>query len=173
MSSYPLACYLIPLGPKYPPQNAIFENPQPTFLSESERPSFSTIQNNRQDYISVYFNFYIANWNPHGYLLFNYVSGQLHILAVLPPGKRPGAHCTGGWVGRSAGLEISSPPGLDARMVESIAVVISAALLRPTRNSISNMANTISQLTAAPCKVALVLKWCRLHGSLSSRRLQL
>jgi hypothetical protein len=32
MQSSPLPCYLIPLGPKYPPQHLILENPQPTFL---------------------------------------------------------------------------------------------------------------------------------------------
>jgi hypothetical protein len=31
------------------------------------------------------------------------VGGQRHAPAVLPPWKRPGAHCTGGWVGLRAG----------------------------------------------------------------------
>jgi hypothetical protein len=33
------------------------------------------------------------------------VGGQLHTPAALPPGKRPGTHCTGDWVGPRAGLE--------------------------------------------------------------------
>jgi hypothetical protein len=33
------------------------------------------------------------------------VGGQRHTLAALPPGKRPGTHCTRGWVGPRAGLE--------------------------------------------------------------------
>jgi hypothetical protein len=33
------------------------------------------------------------------------VGGQRHALAALPPGKRPGTHCIGGWVGPKAGLE--------------------------------------------------------------------
>jgi hypothetical protein len=35
------------------------------------------------------------------------VGGQLHAPAVLPPppGKRPGTHCIGGWVGPRAGLD--------------------------------------------------------------------
>ena len=33
------------------------------------------------------------------------VSGQLHAPAALPPGKRPGTHCIGGWVGPRAGLD--------------------------------------------------------------------
>jgi hypothetical protein len=33
------------------------------------------------------------------------VGGQLHAPAALPPGKRPGTHCIGGWVGPTAGLD--------------------------------------------------------------------
>jgi hypothetical protein len=33
------------------------------------------------------------------------VGGQLHAPSALPPGKRHGTHCTGGWVGPSAGLD--------------------------------------------------------------------
>jgi hypothetical protein len=33
------------------------------------------------------------------------VGSQLHALAALPPGKRPGIHCIGGWVGSKAGLD--------------------------------------------------------------------
>jgi hypothetical protein len=43
MQTSPLPCYLIPLGPKYPPQHPILENPQPTFLPQCERQSFTTI----------------------------------------------------------------------------------------------------------------------------------
>jgi hypothetical protein len=46
MQSSPL-CYLVPLKPKYPPQHPIFENPEPTFLPQSERPSFTPIRNNQ------------------------------------------------------------------------------------------------------------------------------
>jgi hypothetical protein len=42
MQSSPLPWYLIPLGPKYPPQHPIFENPQPTFLPQCERPILRT-----------------------------------------------------------------------------------------------------------------------------------
>jgi hypothetical protein len=47
---------LIPLGPKYPPQHSILENLHTTFLPQCEWQSFTTIQNNRQDYSSVYVN---------------------------------------------------------------------------------------------------------------------
>jgi hypothetical protein len=33
------------------------------------------------------------------------MGGQLHAPAALPPGKRPGTHCIGGWVGSMAGLD--------------------------------------------------------------------
>jgi hypothetical protein len=56
MQSSPLPCYLVPLGPKYPPQHPILEKPQPTFLPHCERSSFTPIQNNRQDYSSVCLN---------------------------------------------------------------------------------------------------------------------
>jgi hypothetical protein len=32
------------------------------------------------------------------------VGGQRHTSAALPPGKRPGTHCIGGYVGSRAGL---------------------------------------------------------------------
>jgi len=33
------------------------------------------------------------------------VGGQRHAPVALPPGKRPGTHCIGGWVGPRAGLD--------------------------------------------------------------------
>jgi hypothetical protein len=44
------------------------------------------------------------------------VGGQLHAPAALPPGKRPGTHCIGGWVGPRAGLDgyEKSRPHLDS-----------------------------------------------------------
>jgi hypothetical protein len=33
------------------------------------------------------------------------MGGQLHSPATLPPEKRPGTHCIGGWVGPRAGLD--------------------------------------------------------------------
>ena len=50
----PLPCYLVPLRPKYSPQQPIFKHSQPTFLRQCEWPSFTPIQNNRQNYSSVY-----------------------------------------------------------------------------------------------------------------------
>jgi len=47
---YSLPCYLVPLRPKYFIQNPILKHPQSTFLPQCERPSFTPIQNNRQNY---------------------------------------------------------------------------------------------------------------------------
>jgi hypothetical protein len=33
------------------------------------------------------------------------VSGELHVPAALRPGKKPGTHWIGGWVGPRAGLD--------------------------------------------------------------------
>ena len=48
--------HLIPLRPKCSPQHPILKHPQPTFLPQCGRPSFRPIQNNRQNYSSVYLN---------------------------------------------------------------------------------------------------------------------
>ena len=57
----PLPCYLVPLRPKYSPLHPILKHSQPTFLPQCERPNFTVIQNNRQNYSSVYLNLYILD----------------------------------------------------------------------------------------------------------------
>jgi hypothetical protein len=47
LCSFPPPCRLVPLRPKYPPQHPIVEHPQSLFLPQYERPSFTSIQNNR------------------------------------------------------------------------------------------------------------------------------
>jgi hypothetical protein len=49
----PLRCHLIPLCPTYHPQHPIREHPQPMFLRQWARPSF-TPMHNRHNYSSVY-----------------------------------------------------------------------------------------------------------------------
>ena len=53
------------------------------------------------------------------------VGGQRHAPAALPPRKRPGTRCIGGWVGPRAGLDgcgkISPPPGFEPRTVQPVA----------------------------------------------------
>jgi hypothetical protein len=43
MKFSPLPCYLVPLRPKYSPQYPILKHPQPTFLPQCQRPSFTPI----------------------------------------------------------------------------------------------------------------------------------
>ena len=47
--------FLFPLSSKYSPQHPILRHPQPAFLLQYQRPSFTPIQNSRQKYSSVYF----------------------------------------------------------------------------------------------------------------------
>jgi hypothetical protein len=53
ISVSPLPCYVVPFRPKYLPQHPILEYPQPMFIPQCEIPSFTPIQNNRQNYNSV------------------------------------------------------------------------------------------------------------------------
>jgi hypothetical protein len=59
VQSIKLPCSLIPLRHKQPPQHPILENAQPTFPN-CEQPRFMHIQNKRENYSSVYLNFYIS-----------------------------------------------------------------------------------------------------------------
>jgi hypothetical protein len=52
------------------------------------------------------------------------VGGQRHALAALPPGKRPGMFCIGGWVGPKLvwmNAVISPTSGFDTRTVQPVA----------------------------------------------------
>jgi len=54
------------------------------------------------------------------------VDGQRHSPAALLPGKSPGTHRIGGWVGPTAGLDgcgnsRPTPPGFDPRTVQIVA----------------------------------------------------
>jgi hypothetical protein len=53
------------------------------------------------------------------------MDGQHHAPAALPPGEKPGTHCTGGWVGPRAGLDVCEksrpPPGVDPLTVQPVA----------------------------------------------------
>jgi hypothetical protein len=48
MKFSPLPCYLVSLRLKYSHQNRIHTHPQPAFLPQCQRPSFTPIQNNMQ-----------------------------------------------------------------------------------------------------------------------------
>jgi len=52
----PLPCHLVPPSPKFSPQHPILKHPQPAFLHQCQRISFTPRQHNRQNYSSVYLN---------------------------------------------------------------------------------------------------------------------
>ena len=49
LKSSRLPFYLVHIRPKYPPQHPILEHPQPMFIYQCEGPSFTPIQNSRQN----------------------------------------------------------------------------------------------------------------------------
>ena len=53
------SCYFSSLRPKYLPYNSILEDLQPMFFPQYKALSFTTKQNNRQNYSSIYFNLYV------------------------------------------------------------------------------------------------------------------
>jgi hypothetical protein len=55
-------CYLVPLGPIYPPQHPSHKLPHPTFHPKSERPSLTSVQNNIQS--SAVEMYYISRLKP-------------------------------------------------------------------------------------------------------------
>ena len=60
---------------------------------------------------------------------------RLRAPAALPP-KRPGTHCTGGWVGPRAGLDgcvkYCPPPRFDPRTIQPVASRYTDYASRPT-----------------------------------------
>ena len=54
MQSPPFPRYLVPPRSKYSTQHHVLKHPQLPFLPQCQRPSFTPIQNSRQNYISLY-----------------------------------------------------------------------------------------------------------------------
>ena len=59
MQSPPFPRYLVPPRSKYSPQHHVLKHPQLPFLPQCQRPSFTPIQNNRQNYSYIYIYKYI------------------------------------------------------------------------------------------------------------------
>jgi hypothetical protein len=61
---------------------------------------------------------------------------QRHAPSALYPQKRPGTHCTGGWVGHRTGMDrygkSRPPPGFDPRTVHTVASRYNGYAIRPT-----------------------------------------
>jgi hypothetical protein len=84
------------------------------------------------------------------------VGGQLHAPAALPPGKRPGTHCIGGWLGPRAGLDGcgKSRAHRDSIPGPSKVPVLSRAVKKqfmghPVREQLSTWPETISGVSRA------------------------
>ena len=56
---FSITSYLVPLRPKYTPQQLIFQHPQPKFLPQCEWPSFIPLQKSMENYSFVRLNLYI------------------------------------------------------------------------------------------------------------------
>ena len=54
MQSPPFPRYLVPPRSKYSPQHHVLKHPQLPFLPQCQRPSFTLIQHNKQNYSSIY-----------------------------------------------------------------------------------------------------------------------
>ena len=54
MQSPPFPRYLVPPRSKYSPQHPVLKHPQLPFLLQCQLPGFTPIQNNRQNYSSIY-----------------------------------------------------------------------------------------------------------------------
>ena len=72
MQSPPFPRYLIPPRSKYSPHHHILKHPQLPFLPCCQRPGFTPIQNNRQNYISIYCVAYVSKpkWREIVFTLF-------------------------------------------------------------------------------------------------------
>ena len=61
MQSPPFPRCLVPPRSKYSPQHHVLKHPQLPFLPQCQRPSFTPIQNNRQNYSLIYIVINIKN----------------------------------------------------------------------------------------------------------------
>ena len=85
MQSPPFLLYLFPPRSKYSPQHHVLKHPQLPFLPQCQRPSFTPIQKNRQNYSSIYLD----------YKMFKYNETKSHIsvyLGVLKTVASKGSH---------------------------------------------------------------------------------
>ena len=64
-NSFPPFPRYLPPSSKYSPQHHVLKHPRLRFFTQCQRPSFTTVQNNRKNYSSIYLgslNFWIASW---------------------------------------------------------------------------------------------------------------
>ena len=73
--------YLVPPRSKYSPQHHVLKHPQLPFLPQCQRPSFTPIQNNRQNYSSIYLDGYPNAVNK--YIIFSKYSSVLSFKIIF------------------------------------------------------------------------------------------
>jgi hypothetical protein len=105
----PLPCYLVPLRPKYSTQHPILKHPQPAFVRQCERPSFTLIQ--KTDKIIV---MHILN--------FRFLGSKLEDKTFCTEWEQTFPDFNTGWIKNQTGpvdtqdLPVSSVPLLPARL---------------------------------------------------------
>jgi len=72
-----LPFYNIPLRPKYSLQHPILKHPQPTFLNYPERPSFTPIRNNSQNYSNVSLNLNIFGYKTARQMILHWIIANI------------------------------------------------------------------------------------------------
>jgi hypothetical protein len=65
-------CHFIPRGSKYSPQYPVLRN-NLVFFRYCKRPSFTPIQNRKQNYSCAYFNLYVFTQQTEKQMIFNYM----------------------------------------------------------------------------------------------------
>jgi len=116
---------------------------------------------------------------------------QRHTSAALPPGKRPGTHCTGSWWAPGPAWKagkFSPPPGFDPRIVQPVAsrytdwtIMVNNILYKPNTNLGSRLyvLTFVSVLTHLPiddrlCGLVVRVSGYRYRGlGFDSRRYQI
>jgi hypothetical protein len=78
------------------------------------------------------------------------VGGQRRASAALPPGKRPGIHCTGGWVGPRVGVDGCGKchhlPGFDPQTVQPLASCYNALISVDSSDSVAALLRILTKI---------------------------
>ena len=82
MQSPPFPRYLVPPRSKYSPQHHILKPPQLPLLPQCRRPGFTPIQNNRQNYSSIFWKYIFSDLKPCGYVPLGFILKESYVERV-------------------------------------------------------------------------------------------